>query len=288
MLSRSHLIVLRLSRYAQFPKLCIYILHKGCDPGTDDPEIMIIQLLSFWRHSTEQSSSGKDQVFSFEILLSIYNKIFLFYADRGFHFLGCGISKKAKQTQCLSLYGFHGTKQGCLLIQCLSCIRTKGCRNAKNGSCRILAHKGRRSAIPSGITSCLKGCPKTSRWERRCIRLPFDQFLSRKLQLHGSVRKRCRNKGIVFLRRKSRQRLEPVGIMGGTFFNSPLLHSSCHHFRCHGIQFLPLIQGLVKFLVNLLRQLFQHYFIIENMDTKKLCCVLKFFHSRLLRMIVWC
>ena len=288
MLGRSHLIVLCLGRYAQFPKFCIYILHKGCDPGTDDPEIMIIQLLSFWRHSTEQSSSGKDQVFSFEILLSIYNKIFLFYADRGFHFLGCGISKKAKQTKRLSLYRFHGTKKRGLLVQCLSCIRTKGRRNAKNGSCRILAYKGWRSAIPSGITSSLKGCPKAPRWERGSIRLPFDQFLSGKLQLHGSVGKRCRNKGVMFLCRKSCQRLEPVGIMSGTFFNSPLLHSSCHHFRCHGVQFFSLIQGLVQFLVNLFRQLFQHHFIVENIDTKKFCCVLKFFHSRLLHMIVWC
>ncbi len=53
MLGRSHLIVLGLRRHAQLPQLFVDVLHVGRDPLADRPEIMIVQLLAFWRHRPE-------------------------------------------------------------------------------------------------------------------------------------------------------------------------------------------------------------------------------------------
>ena len=42
----SHLVVLGFCRYAQLPELVVQLLHKGCNPGLDAAEVVIVQLLA--------------------------------------------------------------------------------------------------------------------------------------------------------------------------------------------------------------------------------------------------
>ena len=56
MLRRSHLIVLRLCGHAQLPQFLVYIFHKRSDTLADRSEIVIVQLLSFRRHSPKQGT----------------------------------------------------------------------------------------------------------------------------------------------------------------------------------------------------------------------------------------
>ena len=45
-------------------ELFVDILHKGCNSLADGSEVMVIQLLAFWRHSSEQCPSSINQIFS--------------------------------------------------------------------------------------------------------------------------------------------------------------------------------------------------------------------------------
>ena len=61
-LCRRNLVVLRLGRDAQLPKLFIHIVHVGTDPLADGAKVMVLQLLPLGRHGAEQGASGVNQV----------------------------------------------------------------------------------------------------------------------------------------------------------------------------------------------------------------------------------
>ena len=86
MLPGCYFIMLCLGRNSKFPEFLVDIFHKATDPLADNAKVMVIQLLSFRRHCSEQRSSGKDQVFSLQIFLMIYNEILLFHTDRREYF----------------------------------------------------------------------------------------------------------------------------------------------------------------------------------------------------------
>ena len=87
MLGRSHLIVLSLGAYAQFPELYIDVLHKGSDSLADRPKIMVIHLLALGRHRAKQRAAAVDQILSLQKFLSVHQEIFLFRSYGRCHLL---------------------------------------------------------------------------------------------------------------------------------------------------------------------------------------------------------
>ena len=94
MLCRCNLIVLCLCCNTHLPQLNVDILHKGSNSLTDGSEIVIVHLLSFWRHCAKQGTSGVDQVFSLQEFLCIYQEVFLLRSYGRSYFLGSGVSEQ--------------------------------------------------------------------------------------------------------------------------------------------------------------------------------------------------
>ena len=94
MLCRCNLIVLCLCGNAHLPQLNVDLLHKGSNSLTDGSEIVIVHLLSFWRHCAKQGTSGVDQVFSLQEFLCIYQEVFLLRSYGRSYFLGSGVSEQ--------------------------------------------------------------------------------------------------------------------------------------------------------------------------------------------------
>ena len=92
-LSRCNLIVLCFCRYTNFPEFDVNISHERCNSLTDCSEIMIIQFLSFWRHSSKQCTSCVDQIFSLHKFFCINQEVFLLWSYRWSYFFRCCISK---------------------------------------------------------------------------------------------------------------------------------------------------------------------------------------------------
>ena len=98
MLCRCNFVVLCLGCHAQFPAFFVDFFHISGNPLTDGSEIMVIHLLSFRRHCSEQSPSCICKVFSLKPFFLIYKEVFLLCADRRSYFLRGGISKKSDET----------------------------------------------------------------------------------------------------------------------------------------------------------------------------------------------
>ena len=174
--------MLRLDRNAQTPEFFIQIPHEFGNPFSNDPVVMIIQLLPFCRHTPEERSAGIDDIFSLQILLPVNQKVLLLRSDRRTHKTALLISEKAQNTKSFSIDGLHRAKEGRLLIQSFPGIRAKSGRDAERHGLSFSSKKSRAGTIPDGIPSRFKSCPKTARRKGRSIRFGTHQFFSGKLQ----------------------------------------------------------------------------------------------------------
>ena len=270
----------------KLPEFDIHIMHKGADTLSDHTEIMVIHLLSLRRRCTEQGSAGKDNILSLKGFLLIHQEIFLLRSHRRNHFFCLRITKETNQSDCLFAERFHGSQKRCFLIKSFSCIRTESRGNTKSGAGSCLFDKSRRCNIPCGVSSGLKGSAKASRWERRCIRLSFDQFLSRKFHQHFSVCIRMGHKGVVLFRCDTGQRLEPMGIMSCPVFHRPVLHGLCDHIGRLQRKFPSFLCDFDYFPVHVFGQTFPHRRPGEDFAAKQLLyahCLVHLFSSSLIK-----
>ena len=83
MLAGSNLVVLGLGGHAQLPELLVQLLHERRNLGTDDTEVVLLQLLTLGRGSTEQGAAGKDQILTCLVVLLLDKEVLLLGADGG-------------------------------------------------------------------------------------------------------------------------------------------------------------------------------------------------------------
>ena len=110
MLCRCNLVVLCLCCYAQLPALLVDFFHVCGDSLTDGSEIVVIHLLSLGGGSTEQGSSGENNIFTLQSLGRIYQEIFLLRANGRQYFGSFCIAEQADDTDRLLAQSLHGTK----------------------------------------------------------------------------------------------------------------------------------------------------------------------------------
>lgn len=202
---------------------------------------MIVHFLPFRRLCTKQGAACKTQIRTCVIHFFCNEKIFLLRPYRGNNPLCRIVSKQAEDTKCLFVKSLHGSEKRCLFIQCMSCIGAEGGRNTQ---CFPL-DKSIGSWVPSGIPSGFKGCAQPAGWERRCIRFPFNKFLSGKFHNYTTVRGRC-NETVMLFSSNTCERLEPMRKMRCSFFNGPVFHCLCNCIGNADIQFRSFINGLSK------------------------------------------
>ena len=69
--------MLCLGRYTHLPELFIDLAHITANALAKSTKIVIVQLLTLWRHSTKQGTAGIDQILSLEIFIAVDQEIFL-------------------------------------------------------------------------------------------------------------------------------------------------------------------------------------------------------------------
>ena len=250
--------MLGLAGNAQLPEFNIHIPHKGADPLPDNAEVVVVHLLSLGGRRTIQRSACEENILSLQCLLGVDQKVFLLRAHGRDH-LGCVcIAEQSNDTDCLLAQCLHGAKQGCLLVQCFSCVGTEGGGNAKGRAGSGLLDKGWGGDIPGGIASRLKGRTKSAGGEAGGIRFSLDQLLAGKLHDHPAILIRMGHEGIVLFRCDAGQRLKPVGVMGCPILNRPVLHGLCHHICRRRGQLAALVDDVHDLFIGALGQSLLH------------------------------
>ena len=278
MLGRGHLVVLGPGRDAQLPQLHVQILHIRAHPLADGAEIVILQLLSLGCRRAEQGAPREDQVFPLQIPLSVHQEILLLRPNAGHHLGGARVAEQPDDAQRLLADCLHGTEQRCLLIQGLPRVGAECGGDAENDSRGVFFQKCRGSDVPGGVAPGFEGGPKPAGREGGSVRLAFDQLLARKLHDHLAVFVRMGHESVMLLRCDAGQRLEPVGIMGGTVLHRPVLHGLRHHVGRRQGQLPALVHDLPDLLVDAFGKPFLHLAESEHLAGKQLFYVQYFAH----------
>ena len=245
MLSGGYLVVLGFGQNAQLPQLLIQVSHVSGNSGLDNAKVMIVHLLTLGGLGAEQGTAGIDQILALVIHCLIDQEVFLLGADGSantFHIL---VAEQLQDAHGLTVQGLHGAQQRGFLIQSLAAIGAERGGNAKG----LTLNKCVRGGVPGGVASGFKGCAQAAGGEAGSIRLALDQFFAGKVHDHAAVGGRG-DKAVMLLGGDAGQRLEPVGKMGSTVGDSPILHGSGNSIRYAGIQLCALIDGLAKRPIN--------------------------------------
>jgi hypothetical protein len=128
---------------------------------------------------------------------------------------------------------------------------------------RSVFDEGVGGGVPNRIASCLKGGTQSAGGKTGSIRFSLNEFFSRKLHDDFAVAGRG-NKTVVFSCRCSRHRLEPMGKVGRTFFDSPIFHGICDHIGDVAFQVRALRHRFLECLIDFLRQPFLHNCVVED------------------------
>lgn len=104
--------------------------------------------------------------------------------------------------------------------------------------------------------------------KRRGVRLSLNQRLSGKILRNMPALICGRKESIMLSCGKIVHRLKPVGIMGRSLFNCPILHRAGNCVGNFGVQTFPQSAGSGQTFINLLGQAFSHYTVIKNAAAK--------------------
>ena len=269
MLAGSYFVVLGLGGDAQLPQLFVQLLHKFGDLGTDDTEVMLLQLLTLGRGSTEQSAAGKDQVLTGLVVFFLNKEVLLLGADGGGDVIHV-LAEELQDADGLIGQRVHGAQQGSLLVQRLAGVADECSGDAED----VVLHKSEAGGVPCGVAAGLTGGAQAAGGEGRGVGLAAHQLLAVELHDGGAVA-HGGDEAVMLLAGNAGQRLEPVGVVGGTQLHSPALHDAGHDV-CHlNVQRCALVQGLLEALVGSAGEALLHDVLVEHLaavDLHNICC----------------
>ena len=258
-LGRGYLVVLSLCQNAQLPQFLVQVGHVGGNSGLDNTKVMIVHLLTLGGLGAEQGTAGVNQILTLVIHFLGNQEILLLGANGGTNALDVIVAKQLQDPHGLTVQGFHGAQQRSLLIQRLAAIGAES-----GGDAQSLALNERvRSGIPGSVASGLKGCPQTAGREAGSVRLTLDQLLAGEIHDYAAIGSGG-DKAVVLLSGDAGERLEPMGKVGSTVGDCPVLHGSGNSVGYAGIQLRTLINGLAKRLINIRTQICFHDTVIKN------------------------
>ena len=271
-----HFVVAGLGRDSQSPEFLFHVAHEIKDTGLDGAEIMVFQLLVLGGRGAEKGATRLDQVRAVQVEVLVNEEVFLFRPQRNGHVF----IRKAETlhqlldgiAQCLA-----GAQQRSLLIQSVSRIRTVGGRDAERGSVPVPLDKGGAGGVPCGVAAGLKGAAQAAGGEAGGVRFAHNQVFAGKA--HDGFHSLGIQEGIVLLRRGARHGLEPVRIVSGSPFQSPLLHGVGYIRGNIRVQRKPVLDSGQEGFCRVFGQVLLHHFraedirsVIINADRSALAC----------------
>ena len=268
-LAGSNLVVLGLGGHAQLPQLLVQFLHERRNLGTDDAEVVLLQLLTLGRGSAEQGAAGEDQILTSLVVLFLDQEVLLLGANGGGDVVHI-LAEQLQDADGLTGQCVHGTQQGSLFIQSLAGVADECSGDAQH----IILHKGVAGGVPCGVAACLAGSAQTAGGEGGSIGLAAYQLLTGELHDGGAVAHGA-DEAIMLLTGDAGQGLEPVGVVGSTQLHSPALHHAGNDV-CHlDVQRSTLVQGVLQALVGSAGQALLHNVLIKDLaavDLHNICC----------------
>ena len=221
-------------------------------------EIMVVQLLVLGRTVAEEGASGNHQVCTGGIEPFIHKEVLLLPAQIGIDLVYAGVEVFA-DGHCGVTDGLERLLERSLVVQGFSGVGNKDSGDAEG----VVQDENRRGGIPGRIAARFERGTDAAAGEGRGVRLLLGQHFPVE-GFNDAAFPVVVDQGVVLLGRSFRQGLEPVGNMGYTVLDGPLLHAAGHAVRGFAVQGFAAFDAGEKGLEAICIKIFAHLFAVED------------------------
>ncbi len=186
-------------------------------------------------------------------------EVLLLGADGGGHAVGRVVAEQVEHAAALRLDGLHGAQKRRLLVQRLAGVGAEGRGDAEH----LVLDKGVGGGVPRRVAAGLEGGAQAAGGEAGGVGLALDELLAGERH-DGAAVVGGVDEAVVLLGGDARQRLEPVGVVGGALLDGPLLHGVGDDVGHVLVQRRALLDGLHQLLVGGLGQTLAHDVLVEH------------------------
>jgi hypothetical protein len=220
---------------------------------------VLLQLLALARRVAEQRAAADHEVHALFVVLLGDEEVLLLSAEGGGHALGGVVAEQRQHTAGLHVDGLHGAQKRRLLVERLAGVAAEGSGDAEH----LVLDEGVGGGVPRGVAAGLEGGAQAAGREAGGIRLALNELLTREGHDGQAVVGRV-DEAVVLLGGDTRQRLEPVGVVGGALLDGPLLHGVRHHVGHVLVQRRAFLDGAHQLLVGGLGKALAHGVLVEH------------------------
>ena len=219
---------------------------------------MLLELLPLGGGGAEQRPAANDQVATLPICVLLDEEILLLVTHIRHHALRM-LAEEGEHALGLLVQRRHRAQQRGLLVERLARVGAKRGGDAQD----VVLDERRARGVPGGVAAGLERGAQAAVGEARRVGLALDQGFAGKLGNGGAVVVGL-EEAVVLLARDARERLEPVGVVGGALGDCPLLHGVGHGVRHVQIKRLTAFDGGGEFFVHVLGEPLLHDVFGEN------------------------
>ena len=156
-----------------------------------------------------------------------------------------------------------GTEQWGFVVEGFACVRDEDGGDAE----RVVDDEDRRGGVPGGIAAGLEGAADAARRKRGGVWLLLDKEFAGELFHHASLAI-VLDEGVVLLGGAFRQGLKPVGIVGHSVVDGPLLHAGSDTVGNGEVETGAVVHHVHHRLVNFFREIFVHLLSVEDLASE--------------------
>ncbi len=260
-LRRRDLVVARLGRDAELPKLLLDLAHEVQDAVADRAEVVVLKLLMLRGRRTEKRPTRHHEIGTREVVRLVDQEVLLFRpeGDRDLLFRLAETLHEALRGRAQIL---HRTQERRLLVKRLARVRAERGRNTQGRAVAVALDERRGGRIPRRVAARFESGTNAARREARRVRLADDQVLARK-RLHGLAVDDLQ-KRVVLLCGRPGQRQEPVGVVRRAAVHRPVAHRVGDFAGDGRVERLTAVYCRQKLLAGLLREVLLHRLLRED------------------------
>ena len=203
--------------------------------------------------------------------MPVDEEILLLRTGVGNHRVRRLVSEELENALRVRVQRLHRAQQRRLFVERLAGPRYEGGRNTERRPVRVLQDIGRARHVPHGVAARLERVADAPAREARRVRFTLGQRLAGELGERPAVAV-GRQEAVVLLGREPGQRVENVRVVGGAFFDRPVLHRCRDGVRDRRIQGRSRFDGFQHRLVYGFRQPRLHHRFVEDVRAEELGC----------------
>ena len=156
-----HLVVTGGHRNAQLVRLHLKVLHERRHALWDGPKVVVVQLLTLCRGRAEEGATCHRQIGTGGVQRLVHQEVLLLPAQGGVHLGDVLVEVLAHRRGC-SVHSRQRFQQRRFVVERIACVADENGRDAQG----LPPHKGRRSGVPQGVSTCLKSVANAAARER--------------------------------------------------------------------------------------------------------------------------